>query len=451
MHARLLPGLSLKAWPRASATRLACLVGLASALGCRGNAERPIPAPGGPVMPAAGRADVDAAARAGAVVETSGEPRVLCRSDRDCPIDETCCPSGFFGVCAALGAEGVCPAPDLALAAPPGFKPQVQFQIFSEGDCRLEKCVSGRGARRLLMFPLNLANTGDGDMLLALRGAPGVRHVACDDSSFLDDFLRYELIDADGVRRAGGTGDINLTCRRDYLAQSTSPFDCETLGIEAHSYRSFTGGDDCQWVDITTVPPGQYTLKLSVNADGQLAEADLGNNVLELPVTIPASDPLAPCEGELPAAVGFGEGVECGWSLIAGQVGASCVPGERVHLACTFCEGAYVPRACPGVEPCSAAGSLINSLAMSSVTCFGESCEVFGQCSDFEFICPVSGRYTLLGFPDVPFTQYELGVPTPPRSLSCQTLPPGAVLGVPLVDGGSPPLPGFQGAIPAPP
>ena len=448
MYALSLPELLLSAmrpfaWP---AGVIASALVLAA--GCRDEAEPAARSPGAPEARAAAASPAAAAADAAASeVEPSREPRVLCRSDRDCIIGETCCPSGLTGICAALGAAGECPAPDLTIATPPGSKPSIQSQFFFEGDCSIEKCVSGRGARRLLMFPLNLANAGDGDMLLALRGAPGVRHVACDDSSFLDDFLRYELIDADGVRRAGGVGDINVTCYNDYLSQSTSPFDCQTLGIEAHSYRSFLVGDSCQWVDITTVPPGQYTLRVSVNSNAQLAEADFGNNEIVLPVTVPAPDPLAPCEGEVPEYIGIGEAIECGWSLIPGNVGVPCTPGENIHLACTSCDGAYLPRACPGVAPCSGASSLLSgSMSWFSGSCFGEGgCEALEQCNDFDFNCPASGIYTLLGFPDVPISATEVVPRTAPRSFSCRALPPG------VSPGTFPPPQPTDGGVGAPP
>jgi hypothetical protein len=347
---------------------------------------------------------------------------MLCRSDRDCPLDESCCPSGVIGVCAQLDPVRGCSAPDLTLSLPTDLAPHFENRIFYEGDCALQKCLSGRGARRLMRFPLDLANRGDRDMILTLRGAPGVRRSACDDSPFLDDFLRYELLDADGVRRASGVGDIGLICQHDALAQSTSPFDCDTLGLEARSYRSLSSDNNCQWVDITTVPPGQYTLRVSVNASSQATEADFGNNVLERPVTIPASDPLAACEGEVPEDLGLGDNIECGWELMPGQTGVPCIPGEQVYLECTFCDGGYLPRPCPGLEPCSAAASIPHySLGTRNEACSSDDvCDITSECTDFPFVCPVSGLYTLLGLPTTPISFSGSGSPTAPSTVICR-------------------------------
>ena len=169
---------------------------------------------------------------AGGVGVDTRRQRSLCRSDRDCPLDESCCPSGLMGMCSRLDAAGACPAPDLTLSVP-SFRPQIVNRVFPADDCLLQKCVGGRGARRLLSFPVDVANVGTGDVILMLPDAPGVRHVSCDQSSFLDDFLRYELVDADDVQRASGTGDIGRACFRQLESQSTSPFDCESQGLEA--------------------------------------------------------------------------------------------------------------------------------------------------------------------------------------------------------------------------
>ena len=36
---------------------------------------------------------------------------------------------------------------------------------------------------------------------------------------------------------------------------------------------------DCQWIDITDVPPGNYILRLHTNPGNQVAETDFYNNI----------------------------------------------------------------------------------------------------------------------------------------------------------------------------
>jgi len=399
--------------------RLLCSLGaLAGAHGgCQGKADSPAssaspPAPSAdPSDPASGNVEID-----------TRRQRALCRSDRDCPLDESCCPSGLMGMCSRLDSAGACPAPDLRLSVP-SFRPQFINRFFAPDDCLLEKCIGGRGARRLLSFPVDVANVGSGDLILTLPDAPGVRHVSCDDSSFLDDFLRYELIDADDVQRASGTGDVAGACFLQLEAQSTSPFDCQSQGLEARAYRSLSQDSECQWVDITTLPPGDYTLRISVNAGRQLTESSFANNQIELPVTVPPSNPLAPCEDDVEDQVFYNDTIECGWQIISGLNAVSCVPGELVSPRCTFCEGSYIPRICPGVYPCSSAASLPISLLSTvlNAACSSDPvCEAEPLCAEFSFTCPAIGLYTVLGLPDYDYNQPNLG-PRAPRSTTCET------------------------------
>lgn len=357
-----------------------------------------------PVAPPVARADELGERPIGPPDAGASGPLALCRTDLDCPNTQRCCRAGLLGVCAPLDPGSECAAPDLVLALPPDFEPRIEQRLIDESDCLLDKCVlGGPGARRLLRFPVDVVNRGDAPAIVALPDAPGVRRVACDGGLFLDGFLRYELFDAEGARRATGVGDIGLACGLDFQAASTSPFDCELVGLEAHSYRAFPSDRDCQWVDITTLSPGEYTLRLTVNADLRLAERDSGNNVVERTVTIPDADPLAPCDGEPPEDTQLIENLECGWQVMPELTGLLCTPGEFVRLACTFCDGAYVPRVCPGLGPCSAAGAFINGSGRTTEVCSPEDmCDESGECSDFEFRCPASGVYSVLGFPTSP-------------------------------------------------
>jgi len=352
-------------------------------------------------------------------------PSAFCRGDRDCQFTERCCLSGLLGVCSRLEAGRECPVADLTLALPADFKPRFEHLLIDETNCLRQKCLSGPGARRLLRFSVDVVNRGDAPMILALPDAPGVRRIACDGSTslFLEGFLRYELFDAEGVLRASGVGDIGQACRMNFLAAATSPFDCELLGLEAHSYRAFPSDAECQWVDVTTLAPGQYTLRLSVNADYRLKEESLTNNVVERTVTIPDADPLAPCDGvDVPDDDSLIQNMECGWEMMPGQSGLLCEPGQYITLACTYCDGAYVARACPGLEPCSAAGSqrIVGTGGEFDVCSPEDTCDESGGCWDFEFQCPATGVFSLLGFPTRPSVPAGTAPVSAPSRVTCR-------------------------------
>ncbi|MBL9107490.1 MAG: hypothetical protein JNL82_41775 [Myxococcales bacterium] len=70
-------------------------------------------------------------------------------------------------------------------------------------------------------------------------------------------------------------------------------FDCANQGISRGFSDFYDAGLPCQWIDITGVPPGEYTLRISVNnprpetALPVLNERDYSNNVADAVVSIP--------------------------------------------------------------------------------------------------------------------------------------------------------------------
>ena len=70
-------------------------------------------------------------------------------------------------------------------------------------------------------------------------------------------------------------------------------FDCANQGISRGFSDFYDAGLPCQWIDITGVAPGDYTLRIDVNKPRPdaalpiLVERDYGNNSLEVLVTIP--------------------------------------------------------------------------------------------------------------------------------------------------------------------
>jgi len=65
-------------------------------------------------------------------------------------------------------------------------------------------------------------------------------------------------------------------------------YDCATQGIQAGWSDLYGNALDCQWLDITDVDPGNYTLQVTINPNHAFEEITLGNNTASVPVTIPA-------------------------------------------------------------------------------------------------------------------------------------------------------------------
>ena len=72
-----------------------------------------------------------------------------------------------------------------------------------------------------------------------------------------------------------------------------SRYHCMDQGISMGWTDIYEAELDCQWIDITDVEPGDYTLHIEVNyprakeGTPTLVERDYDNNVLEVGVTIP--------------------------------------------------------------------------------------------------------------------------------------------------------------------
>jgi hypothetical protein len=63
-------------------------------------------------------------------------------------------------------------------------------------------------------------------------------------------------------------------------------FTCSYQGISAGWADTYGTYLPCQWIDITDVAPGDYTLRLSINPERILLESSYDDNVFETPVRI---------------------------------------------------------------------------------------------------------------------------------------------------------------------
>ena len=75
-------------------------------------------------------------------------------------------------------------------------------------------------------------------------------------------------------------------------APSRLKYTCSNNGLQAGWADVYSQNLDCQFIDITGVPSGNYYLQMTVNPDALLTEADLGNNTALVPVNIPPTNCL---------------------------------------------------------------------------------------------------------------------------------------------------------------
>ena len=158
----------------------------------------------------------------------------------------------------------------------------------------VEECVGGLGDRRLLRFSVEAINQGQATLTVPPPSERPDLFTFCNCHGhyhFLG-FADYALVDDTGAVVL--TGRKQAYCMEDTDQYHQGPtvgcskqYDCENQGIQAGWSDLYGNALDCQWLDITDIPPGQYALRVSLNPGRTFEEISLDNNVGEVPVTIP--------------------------------------------------------------------------------------------------------------------------------------------------------------------
>jgi hypothetical protein len=212
---------------------------------------------------------------------------------------------------AAASRDPLCPPVDdtSPIDAPPGLA-DLQFvcaemaptvlvtrDVFSDASCEvLEGCVGGPGPRMLLRFDTVSANRGTADLVVGAPPPAGENSDVfewsqCHGHHHVRDYASYELLDA--------TGTAVLTARKqsfclqdDEDVQPGVPptgYSCTDQGITRGWADVYGRYLPCQWIDITAIPAGSYTLRIVVNPLHTLPESNYDNNTFTVPVTVPAA------------------------------------------------------------------------------------------------------------------------------------------------------------------
>lgn len=178
---------------------------------------------------------------------------------------------------------------------------------FGASDCAVvEECVGGLGERRLLRFDAYITNIGLSDFVMGLEEvkpvwSPCHQHFHGPDTAKY--FVEHHLKDSNNntlqiIRRGHKQGYCYIDSTNINSSYS-GKFDCGsphftmqlTQGITAGWSDIYDSNTDCQWIDITNLPSGNYSLQVSVNPKGiYYQDEDLTNNLSILNVEIPDVD-----------------------------------------------------------------------------------------------------------------------------------------------------------------
>ncbi len=182
--------------------------------------------------------------------------------------------------------------PDLIIWAP-SADPTVVNQTFSAGSCTVQEGCAVAGTRRLLRFATETRNIGNADLVLGdPEGNPLFEFDPCHDHYHFSGYAEYRLITSNGVVAVSAKHGFCLldSFRWDPNASPVAGYDCDNQGLQAGWADVYSSSTPCQWIDITDQPPGDYVLEMEANPLHLLAESTFTNNVVSIPVTLPAVD-----------------------------------------------------------------------------------------------------------------------------------------------------------------
>jgi hypothetical protein len=172
----------------------------------------------------------------------------------------------------------------------------IDERTFAAADCAVvEGCIVQPGTRRLLHFDTGTANVGTADLNI---GAPTAstcfQWSQCHQHYHFKGVGTYILYQPDG-NTVAATGHKQGFCMEDtdpYAAHPgpmpATPFNCNAQGLHIGWEDIYPNDIDCQWIDITGVPAGNYILSVTVDASRLLPESNYENNESRIPVVIPA-------------------------------------------------------------------------------------------------------------------------------------------------------------------
>ncbi|MEZ4319043.1 MAG: lysyl oxidase family protein [Myxococcota bacterium] len=211
-----------------------------------------------------------------------------CPQARRC--GDQCCPTG-----SRCNGQGQCALPDIWVDTD-RLTSSISFttETFPADDCALvEGCIEAAGQRTLLRFDTTTPNTGNGHLHL---GDPGdslndglFEYSDCHGHYHFNSYAQYFLKDSDGNVVADGHKQAFCLIDFEPYTQNAGPsnYSCGYQGISRNWADTYYSGLDCQWIDVTDVPPGTYELTIELNFEQVLAESDYTNNIASVPVTIP--------------------------------------------------------------------------------------------------------------------------------------------------------------------
>ena len=156
-----------------------------------------------------------------------------------------------------------CLGPDLKFDEASLLNSLSVLQHYAE-TCDIEEgCVTGYGVRQVIAFTSKIDNIGQQDYYI---GNPSTNPEMfntqnCHGHAHYEGYGDYKLMDMDG--NIFPAGHKNGFCVMDLCG--FGQYTCGNMGISSGCYDAYGAGTQCQWIDVTEVPDGDYRLMAIVN------------------------------------------------------------------------------------------------------------------------------------------------------------------------------------------
>lgn len=226
------------------------------------------------------------------------------------------------GTCLPKGDRRCPKGPDLLIRQDTLLQSLRLDTIHSEDLCLIQEgCLRGYGVRSLLRFTTQIHNIGERDYYI---GKPSYNNTQftwnnCHNHFHYDSYAEYLVINETGKRMP--IGFKSGLCITDFGCEPgyNPKYSCDNMGISAHCNDAYWSELKCQWIDVTDLPDGKYTLVVRINwknspdALGQV-EKNLDNNVAQACFRLDRRSGVLKCTIEQPcepyldcAGIPFGE------------------------------------------------------------------------------------------------------------------------------------------------
>ena len=171
------------------------------------------------------------------------------------------------------------------------LSPRVSTETFASTACEIEEGTIVAGTRKLLRFNTQTENIGTADLMLGNPAVnPKFEWAGCHGHYHFRSFAEYRLLDTSGslVRTGRKVGFCLMDITR--VVGSANPaarYTCSNQGIQAGWADIYSANLSGQWIDITGLPAGTYSLEITIDPMNLIDELDETNNVTRVTVTVP--------------------------------------------------------------------------------------------------------------------------------------------------------------------